>query len=195
MWLGALYRRVRALVRSEEIHREIDEEMRFHIEMRAEENERRGMSPEEARRDAERRFGRLTRVKEQGYEVRGGRMLETLWQDLRYGVRALRKQPGFSLVVVLTLAVGIGANSTIFSFANGVLLRPLPYADPERLVLLDETAPKRNVTSMGVSFPNFLDWRAQNQVFEDIAAYTPNTFTLVGGGEPEQIRGARVSSG
>ncbi|HEX8190085.1 MAG TPA: ABC transporter permease [Pyrinomonadaceae bacterium] len=195
MWLSALYRRARALIRSEDIHREIDEEMRFHIEMRAEDNVRRGMSPEEALRDAERRFGRLTRLKEQGYEVRGGRMLETLWQDLRYGVRALRKQPGFSLVVVLTLAIGIGANSTIFSFANGVLLRPLPYADPERLVLLDETAPKRNVNSMGVSFPNFLDWRAQNRVFEDIAAYTEGTYTLVGGGEPEQIRGAGVSSG
>jgi putative ABC transport system permease protein len=195
MWLRALYRRVRALIRSEAIHREIDEELRFHIEMRAEENVRRGMSPAEARRDAERSFGSLARVKEQGYEVRGGRMLETLWHDLRYGARALRKQPGFSLVVVLTLAVGIGANSTIFSFANGVMLRPLPYAQPERLVLLEETAPQRGVWSMGVSFPNFLDWRAQNQVFEDIAAYSAGTYTLVGGGEPEQVRGARVSSG
>jgi len=195
MWLGSLYRRALALFRSESIHQEIDEEIRFHIEMRTEENVRRGMTPEEARRDAERRFGRITSVKERGYEVRGGRMLETLWQDLRYGIRTLRKQPGFSAVVVLTLAIGIGANSTIFSFANGVLLRPLPYSEPERLVLLDETAPLRGVQSMGVSFPNFLDWRAQNKVFEDVAAYSPGTYTLVGGGEPEQARGARVSGG
>jgi predicted permease len=195
MWLRGLYRRARALLRSEAIHSEIAEEMRFHIEMRAEENVRRGMAPEEARREAERRFGNFGSIKERAYEVRGGGMLETLWQDLRYGVRALRKQSGFTAVVVLTLAIGIGANSTIFSFANGVLLRPLPYAQPERLVLLDETAPKRGVQSLGVSFPNFLDWRAQNQVFEDIAAYSSGSYTLVDGGEPEQVRGARVSGG
>ena len=91
MWLGNLYRRVRALVRSESIHEEIDEEMRFHIDMRAEDNERAGMGPAEARREAERRFGRLTSMKERGYEVRGGRWLETFWRDCRYGARSLRK--------------------------------------------------------------------------------------------------------
>src|SRR5918912_521922 len=97
MWLGGLYRRVRASLRSESIHEEIDEEMQFHIDMRAEENVRRGMAPEEARREAERRFGRLTRVKEQGYEVRGGRWLESFWRDCRYGARSLRNSPGFTL--------------------------------------------------------------------------------------------------
>ncbi|HEX8501292.1 MAG TPA: ABC transporter permease [Pyrinomonadaceae bacterium] len=178
-----------------EVERELDEELRFHLEKETEQNLARGMGPEEARRAALVSFGGVERVKEESRDVRGFRFFEELWQDLRFGVRALRKQPGFSLVVVLTLAIGIGANSTIFSFANGVLLRPLPYADPESLVALDETSPKRNVTSMGVSFPNFLDWRAQNRVFEDIAAYTEGTYTLVGGGEPEQIRGAGVSSG
>jgi putative ABC transport system permease protein len=118
-----------------------------------------------------------------------------LWQDIRYGARSLLKKPGFAFVAILTLALGIGANSTIFSFVNAILLRPLPYANPERLVVLDENSSKQGVASMGVSFPNFLDWREQNRVFEDIAAYGEDTYTLSGGGEPEQVPGARISSG
>ncbi|MDQ3687468.1 MAG: ABC transporter permease [Acidobacteriota bacterium] len=119
--------------------------------------------------------------------------MQTLWQDLRYGLRTLLAKPGFTLVAIITLALGIGATSTIFSFVNGILLRPLPYEDAERLVLLDETAPKRGVTSMGVSFPNFVDWREQNQVFAGIAAYDDRSFALTGGGEPEQLSGGIVS--
>ncbi|HKS39965.1 MAG TPA: ABC transporter permease, partial [Blastocatellia bacterium] len=119
----------------------------------------------------------------------------TLFQDLRYALRMLFKKPAFTIVAVMTLALGIGANSTIFSFVNGILLRPLPYQNPERLMMLDETASKRGVSSMGVSFPNFADWREQNHVFEDIAAYQGDTYTVVDGGEPEQISGARVSAG
>src|SRR6185295_9366082 len=111
----------------------------------------------------------------------------TFYQDLRYGVRLLFKKPAFTVIAVMTLALGIGANSTIFSFVNGILLRPLPYQNPERLMMLDETAPKRGISSMAVSFPNFEDWRAQNHVFEDIAAYQGDTYTVVDGGEPEQI--------
>jgi putative ABC transport system permease protein len=85
--------------------------------------------------------------------------MKTLWQDARCGLRMLLKKPGFTLTAVITLGLGIGATSTIFSFVNGILPRPLPYQDSRRLVALDKTAPKRGVTSMGVSFPNFLDWR------------------------------------
>jgi putative ABC transport system permease protein len=121
--------------------------------------------------------------------------MKTLWQDMRYGLRMLLAKPGFTLVAVITLALGIGATSTIFSFVNGILLRPLPYQDPEQLVLIDETAAKRGSASMGVSFPNFVDWREQNGVFSGVAAYDDRSFALTGGnGEPEQLSGGIVSA-
>src|SRR5215813_238761 len=98
--------------------------------------------------------------------------MKTLWQDARYGLRMLMKKPGFTFTAVITLALGIGATCVIFSFVNGILLRPLPYRNSDRLVLLDETAPKRGISSMGVSYPNFLDWREQNRVFTGVAAYS-----------------------
>jgi len=127
-------------------------------------------------------------------------MIRDLLQDTRYGARMLRKSPGLTAVAVLSLALGIGAISTIFSFVNGIMLRPLPYPDPERLVLLDETAFKRGSPSMGVSFPNFLDWREQSHSFEDIACYDTGGFAIAGGGpgggaEPEQLQGAFVNQG
>src|ERR1700730_7706193 len=114
-------------------------------------------------------------------------MIRDLWQDTRYGARMLRKSPGLTLVAVLSLALGIGAISTIFSFVNGIMLRPLPYQEPERLVLLDETAFKQGSPSIRVSFPNFVDWRQQNNSFEDIACYTAGGFIIssgAGGNEP-----------
>ncbi len=136
-------------------------------------------------------------------------MIRDLLQDIRYGARMLRKNPGLTFVAALSLSLGIGAVSTIFSFVNGIMLRPLPYHEPERLVILDETALKQGMTSMSVSFPNFLDWRAQNKSFEDIGCYTTGGFAIgagtgsaapvAGGGpgssEPEQLQGAFVSEG
>ena len=92
-------------------------------------------------------------------------------RDVSYSLRVLLKSYAFTIVVILTLALGIGANTAIFSFANGILLRPLPYPQSDRLAVLDETAPKQGVTSMSVSYPNFLDWRDQNTVFEGVATH------------------------
>src|SRR5919112_1750948 len=192
-WRKLFRDRLRALLHSDAVHGEIDEEVRFHIEMRTEENIRRGMSPDEARRDAERRFGRLTRIREMGYEVRGGGMLETLWQDLRYGLRMLLRNPGFTLVAVVALALGVGANSAIFSVINSLLLRPLPFEQPDRLVQVWETIAQRGRSEVPASFPNFADWRDQNQVFEQTVAYSDWSFNLKGAAEPERIRSAIVS--
>jgi len=122
--------------------------------------------------------------------------LETLLKDVRYGIRNLLKHPTFAATALITLAVGIGANSTIFSFVNGILLRPLPYPQSDRLVVINETALKQGVAAMSISFPNFLDWRAQNHVFDDISAFgTGSSFSLTGAGDPERLRGASVSQG
>jgi MacB-like periplasmic core domain len=190
--LRSLFCRVRGLVRAEAIHREIDEEARFHIEMRIDENIRRGMSPEEARRDAERRFGNLTRMKERGYEVRGGRWLEPLWQDLRFGVRMLLKKPGFTLIAVITLSLGIGANTAIFSIVNAALLKPLPYRDPDRLVFLRGTQPNGRLSLL--SFQEFNEFREQSGVLESLAAEVTQSVNLTGVNEPDRVRGAFVSA-
>src|SRR5262245_31053332 len=114
------------------------------------------------------------------------------WQDLRYGTRMLLKTPGFTLIAVITLALGIGATSTLFSVVNGILLRPLPYQDPERLMLVNEVSSKRGPMG-GISFPNLLDWREQNQVFTGIAAWGSGGYTLTGNGDPEQLQGSGIS--
>jgi putative ABC transport system permease protein len=118
--------------------------------------------------------------------------MRTVWQDMRYAVRMLLKSPGFTLVTILALALGIGANTAIFSVVNAVLLRPLPYPTAERLAILSEWS--QQVPNMSVSYPNFLDWREQNQVFEQIAAFRGAGYILTGAGEPERISAQEVSA-
>ncbi len=117
--------------------------------------------------------------------------MSTYMQDLRYGLRMMLKNPGFTIVAVFVLALGIGANSAIFSVVNAVLLRPLPYADPDRLVIMWE---KTATQDTSVSYPNFVDWRNQNQVFEQVAAFRRDSFNLIGAGEPERLSGRMISS-
>jgi putative ABC transport system permease protein len=118
--------------------------------------------------------------------------MHTLWQDLRYGIRLLLKNPGFTLVAVLALTLGIGANSAIFSVVNSVLLRPLPYEDSDRLVFLSERSAQ--LEGMSISYPNFTDWRQQNQVFEKIGLYRRQNYNLTGIGEPERLTGGIISA-
>ena len=119
--------------------------------------------------------------------------MEVLWQDLRFGWRMLRRSPGFAIVAVLTLAIGIGANAAIFSVINSVILRPLPFPESQRIVWIWETDENRNVHRGVASQAEFLDWRDRNHSFEELAAWRELFFTLTGSGEPEQNWGAQVS--
>ena len=119
-------------------------------------------------------------------------MLADLWQDLRYGARMLLKNPGFSAVVVLTLALGIGANAALFSVVNGVLLNPMPYPQPEQLVALNQRT--SNVAASSISYPNFLDWQKENQTLSAMAVSRGSSFALVGTGEAERVAGRRCTA-
>ena len=121
--------------------------------------------------------------------------METMWQDLKYGARQLLRSPGFTAVAVLTLALGIGSTTLVFSLANGLLVRPLPYVEPERLVAVEEFDPLRPESSFGVAFPNYLDFRARTRLFDDVAVFTEGLATIRGEGEAERVRAASVSDG
>ncbi|HEY7182828.1 MAG TPA: ABC transporter permease, partial [Blastocatellia bacterium] len=183
--LRKLFHRLRASLRGRNVEREMDAEMRFHLEMEAAENIRRGMSEEEAQQAALRDFGGMEQVKEKYRDVSRFRRLEEFWQDLRYGARMLLKRPGFTFVAGLALAVGIGANTAIFSVVNAILLKPLPYYDPQRLAWVSEVWPSRNAEF--VLSPDYIEWRAQSRAFEHLVAFGEGAVNLIGRGEPERL--------
>jgi putative ABC transport system permease protein len=160
--------------------------------MHIDDNVRMGMSPQEARRQALIKLGGLMQTKEDWRGQRGLPVLEDLWHDLRYGARGLLRHRTFTLIAVLTLALGIGANTAIFSVINAVLLRPLPFPDPDRVLILYETFKPHGVTA--ISVPNLRDWQQQNTVFDGIAAYEAGDFNLESGDGAERLRGMRVEA-
>jgi len=187
-WFNILRDRLRALRHRDTVIDDIDREMRSHLELQVEANIRAGMSATEARDKAMRSFGNLNRAVDAAYDVKGGGLFETLAQDIRYGTRVLLKHKAFTSVAVITLALGIGANTAIFSVVNELLLRPLPYRDAQRIVMLWEVSPegrRQNTTSRA----NFRAWRAQSTSYQNIAAFSDQRFTLTGDGEPEEVSG------
>ncbi len=190
--LSDLLFRFRALFRGKTMDAGLDEELQFHLDRQCEKYLKAGLTMEEARRRVRLDFGGASQIKEECREARGTRALDALRQDFRYGLRTLRKNPGFFCVALITLALAIGANTAIFSVVYGALLRPLPYADPDRLMVLNETHPR--IGTISVSYLNFLDWHAQNHVFSGMALVAGVGYNLGGVAQPETITGQAVSS-
>ena len=171
---------------------DLEKELRFHLDHHTADLIAQGLDPEEARRRARFALGGPEQVKEQCRDVRGTRWLDDLLQDLRYGVRMLLKNPGFTAIAAITLALGMGANTAIFSVVNAALLRSLPYRDPDHLVLLHLHRPQEG-SSLPLSV-DFLAWRDQAKSFEQVAAYGSGTADLTGSGEAERLSVAFVSA-
>jgi putative ABC transport system permease protein len=190
-WLRSFFLRLAGIFAAERRDRQFAAEVESHLQMHIEDNLRSGMSPESARREALMKLGGIEQTKENYRDHRSLPLLETLLQDLRFGVRMLRKSPGFTVVAVLTLALGIGATTAIFSVVYGVLLRPLPYLDPNRIMAVFE------VTSEGrpsrLADPNFDDFRDQSRSFQAIAKYNDDVASVSGASQPTRTTVARVS--
>src|SRR5215475_10294795 len=191
LMFSRLVRRCRALYRKRDLERELDEELQFHLESEMAHHLSSGMSVEEARSAAMKSFGGLEQTKEACRDARRVRFVEELWQDLRYGFRNLRKNPGFTAVAVITLGLGIGANTAIFSVVEALLLRPLPYSEPERLVMLSEKS--REGARLTAAYPNFADWRVRAQSFEGMASIRNEAMNLTGMERPMRLRGRTVN--
>jgi macrolide transport system ATP-binding/permease protein len=192
-WLAKLRMRLRGLWHGEAVHGEITEEWQFHIDLRMEENIRRGMSPEEARRSAEQHFGNAGYIKDVSWDLRGGGIMEKLWHDVRFGMRQLRRSPGFTFVALLSLGLGIGGNAVIFSLLSTILLRPLPISHPEQVFAINQGKEKDASYSQAMSYPNYKDVRDRNEVLSGMAAYRFDPMSVSHNGSNERVWGYLVS--
>ena len=182
-----LTERLRTLLFRRREERELQEEVEFHLHLETEKNLRAGMTPAEARRRARLAFGGTARIGEEVRDARGTRPLEDIARDLRHAARSLARRPGFTLVAVVTLALGIGASTAMFSLVNSVLLRPLAYAAPDRLVALGELAP--GATELNPTSPRTVTaWRRQATAFDGITAFTDRLTTLRGEDDATEVR-------
>jgi len=191
--LRAFFLRLGGLFHKQRRDRELAEELESHLQMHVDDNLRSGMSPEDARRHAVIQLGGIESTKESYRDRRGLPFLETFFQDLRFGARMLRRNPGFTAVAVVTLALGIGANSAIFSVVNAVLLKPLPYENGERMVVVKQGAPRAGFPDVSFSVPEITDYRAQNRSFDALVEYHSMAFILLGRKEPERVLTGVVS--
>src|SRR6185437_2173182 len=191
--LRALLLRWRSLFTRERRDYEFSDELESHLALHLEDNLRSGMNAEEARRQALIKLGGIEQTRERYREQSGLPLLETLLQDLRFGARMLRKNPGFAAIAVLTLALGIGANTAVFSVVDTVLLRPLPYRDPQQLVLVTESMPLQQGTEMGTAAAEYLDYRDRNRSFSQVAGYESDGFNLTGSGTPLRVNAALLT--
>ncbi|MGA2075015.1 MAG: ABC transporter permease [Terriglobia bacterium] len=193
--ISKLLFRLRALFRRKSMETSLNEEVLGHLRMAAQERIEQGESPARARTAALREFGNVGLVTETTRDMWGWAWLETLLQDLRYGLRMLGKNPGFTAVAVLTLALGIGANTAVFSLVNTILLRPLPYRNPSELVVLSETVPQMGGgLEVGMAAGEYLDYRDRNRSFVETGAYEDAGFNLTGEGNPLRINAAAVTA-
>ena len=184
----------RNLIHKDRVEHELNEEIESYLQMLVEQRINAGLNPADARRAAMIELGGREQVKENVRDARTGHQVETLLQDLRFGLRMLRRNPGFTAVSVLTLALGIGANAAIFSVVYGVLLQPLPYPEDDRLIILTQAYPQKDLHSWGLSQANIALYRDHNRVFESIAGYTSIGFNLTGSDNPERLQGAAVTA-
>jgi predicted permease len=192
--LIGVWHRLLAFVGRGRRDRDVSDELAFHLAMRQAEYEREGATPEDARRAARRQFGNVTSLKEQTADMWRFPSFETLVQDTRYAVRGLIHTPAFSVTAVIVLAIGIGANTAMFSLVDAMLLRGLPYHDADRLVVLIGNVQRATVERRGNSLPDHNDWRAKATRFDDMAAYSTTTVTLQGIDEPEPVVAETVSA-
>ena len=178
------------------VERDLDDELRAYLDQLTDEKRAAGMEAAEARRAARIELGGMEQVKEEVRQVRTGQMLEELLQDLRYGMRTLRKNPAFTVVAVLALALGIGANTAMFSVAYGILLRPLPYADADRVAVVYMRYFPRDFAFGTMCIRDYLMWKENNRAFEDPSLFTSLRMDIGGKeGVPEQVQGASVTAG
>src|SRR5216683_7476963 len=192
LWLRMMISRLKGSARQGATQSEPTAELHSHLEMLADENIRQGMEPEEAHRQAMLTLGNHRQIHEAWRRQAGVPFLEVLWQDTRYALRMLRRYPGFAAVAVITLALGIGANSAIFSIVNGVLLRPLPYSQPGRLVAVFNNS--ASVGNYGASPPDFRTLREKNRTLAGLSAYYGSALNLSGGTQPERLAALIVSA-
>src|SRR6266852_6291869 len=178
---------LRSLFRKERVRRELDEELNGFLEMAAEEKMKEGMNRKDALRAVRLERGSLEVTKEVVRSAGWESLVETSWRDLRYGVRMLCKNPGFTIIAAVTLALGIGANTAIFSMIDGVLLEPLPYPHPEELVAVWHTAPGLNIKDLNSSDSSYFIYREQSRTFQDIGLYRNDSVNLTGMAEPERV--------